>query len=609
VAVRAGEGASVWDAAGLATLTHGTSGLLLGYAAVELPLLAGLRRERAPASKWLLSPLAAVPATLAAGIGMSVIGSSLQAIGFGEALTSVVGVGVFAGVGYISGRAYARYAPASDSVTHQRGAVVLDSPPGSRASAREATSSDQGRENSITLAGVPIPLRDETKHFKIIGTTGTGKSTAIRELLGGALARGDRAIIADPDAGYLERFYDPKRGDVILNPFEKRSVKWDLFGEIQTPYDVAQLARSLIPDQGGSDRSWTGYARTFFTAVTRQAHAQGVRDLGELYNLLVVAPPEELRGLVKGTPAQPFLDEQNGRMFDSIRSVTSSAVGALEYVAGQNAPGFSIRQWVREGAQRRADHALRGGEGRPEGGVLFIPYRAGQIAALRSSISAWMRLGIFEAMDQPQGDQRLWFVLDELDALGPIDGLNDAMTRLRKYGGRGILGFQSISQVSGNYGRDAQSIVENAGNSLILRSSGSENGGTAQFASRLIGQREVLRTTISRSRRATEFFGTTSRSEHLALEYAVLPSEIEQLPDLEGYLRIAAAPHWQRARLSLEKFAEPGPAPAAAPTPAPLAEVARADAVRQWQRDRSPSARDLPGASPGGSKSNPEFDR
>ena len=45
---------------------------------------------------------------------------------------------------------------------------------------------------------------DETKHFKMVGTTGTGKSTAIRELLDGALARGDRAVIADPDGGYLD---------------------------------------------------------------------------------------------------------------------------------------------------------------------------------------------------------------------------------------------------------------------------------------------------------------------------------------------------------------------------------------------------------------------
>ena len=80
--------------------------------------------------------------------------------------------------------------------------------------------------------------------------------------------------------------------------------------------------------------------------------------------------------------------------------------------------------------------------------MLFIPYRAGQIAALRSTVSAWTRIAIFAAMDRAERDQRLWFVVDELDALGQIDGLKDALARLRKFGGRCVLGFQSIAQVA-----------------------------------------------------------------------------------------------------------------------------------------------------------------
>ena len=99
----------------------------------------------------------------------------------------------------------------------------------------------------LTLAGIAVAAADETKHFKLIGTTGTGKSTAIRELLGAAIARGDRAVFADPDGGYMARFYDRYRGDVVLNPFERNSVKWDLFAEIQNSYDVEQLASGLIP--------------------------------------------------------------------------------------------------------------------------------------------------------------------------------------------------------------------------------------------------------------------------------------------------------------------------------------------------------------------------
>src|SRR5256714_11503122 len=114
-----------------------------------------------------------------------------------------------------------------------------------------------------------------------------------------------------------------------------------------------------------------------------------------------------------------------------------------------------------------------------------------------------MRLSIFEAMSRPEGDQRLWFVVDELDALSNIDGLKDALARLRKFGGRCVLGFQSIAQVRGTYGdAEAQTIVENCGNTLILRCSASERGGTAEFASRLIGQREIIRRHVSHSRPA-----------------------------------------------------------------------------------------------------------
>jgi type IV secretory pathway TraG/TraD family ATPase VirD4 len=157
-------------------------------------------------------------------------------------------------------------------------------------------------------------------------------------------------------------------------------------------------------------------------------------------------------------------------------------------------------------------------------------------------------------MNGAEGDQRLWFVIDELDALGAIDGLKDALARLRKFGGR-CVGFQSVGQVSALYGRgDAQTLIENCGNTLILRCSASEGGGTAQFASHLIGQREVLRRHVSRTeaRDGTSVFArrrhSTTTSEQVITEPAVLPAEIEQLPDLSGYVKPASTPTWYRVR-------------------------------------------------------------
>ena len=238
------------------------------------------------------------------------------------------------------------------SDTHKRGARVLSGGASWRARRR--------RRGALQLAGVPLSAAEETRHFKLIGTTGTGKSSAITALLAAALERGDRAVFTDPDGIYCARFFQPRRGDVLLNPFEARSVKWDPFAELQAPWDVEQLVSALIPSsEDASTREWRGYARTFLSAVTRRCGEAGWRDAGELYRLLTAAGSAELRPLVAGSPAQPFLEPENARMFASIRSVAGSAAAALEYVQAQRARAFSVREWVREGH-----------------GALFMPYGA-----------------------------------------------------------------------------------------------------------------------------------------------------------------------------------------------------------------------------------------
>ena len=87
---------------------------------------------------------------------------------------------------------------------------------------------------------------------------------------------------------------------------------------------------------------------------------------------------------------------------------------------------------------------------------------------------------------------------------------------------------------------------------LILRCAGSEHGGTSQFAARLIGEREVIRRQIARGRDREGLFAarsarrSTNVSEQHVLESAVLAAQLEQLPDLTGYLKTAASPRWLR---------------------------------------------------------------
>src|SRR2546423_1527577 len=305
-------------------LTHGTKSLVVGYLAIQIPLLVGLIRGRAPFSKLVLSPAAAIPLTLAMGIFFTLLSPLWVLLGVEHENWPqlVLGVVLSAAAGYASGRLLAARTAAA-STWYRRGAIVADAAAahgvrgGARASRGEAD--PHHFDTCVRLAGMRTARDDETKHFKIIGTTGTGKSTAIREVLSTALKRGDRAVIADPDGGYLRRFYDPVRGDQILNPFESDSVKWNLLGEIASDYDVDQMARSLITDNGDPDRSWSEYARTFFIAVTQQIRTSHITDDREVYRLVAKASVKELKLLLAGTAAGPFLEEGNECMFGSVR--------------------------------------------------------------------------------------------------------------------------------------------------------------------------------------------------------------------------------------------------------------------------------------------------
>jgi hypothetical protein len=71
-----------------------------------------------------------------------------------------------------------------------------------------------------------VPQRAENQHFEIIGDTGSGKTTIILQMLRQIQARGHSAIVHDPACEFIERFYDESRGDIVLNPLDRRCPYW-----------------------------------------------------------------------------------------------------------------------------------------------------------------------------------------------------------------------------------------------------------------------------------------------------------------------------------------------------------------------------------------------
>ena len=63
-----------------------------------------------------------------------------------------------------------------------------------------------------------VPRNAENKHFLVVGDTGSGKSSIIRQMLYQVADRGDSAIVYDPACEFVKQFYDERRGDIVLNP-------------------------------------------------------------------------------------------------------------------------------------------------------------------------------------------------------------------------------------------------------------------------------------------------------------------------------------------------------------------------------------------------------
>ena len=183
----------------------------------------------------------------------------------------------------------------------------------------------------------------------------------------------------------------PAAGDVILNPFDPRAARWDLFGEMTTLYDADQLARSLIADTEGTESPWRNYARVFLDLAASATAPRRARRRRRALSTALVTPVDDLRDLSTTPPRDPTSPKTTAN------SSAPCAPSPIPILPRSN-PSRCI---LRPAAFRCATGSKRAGTS----GVLFLPYRANEIATLRSIISTWMRLAIFEAMSLTEGDR------------------------------------------------------------------------------------------------------------------------------------------------------------------------------------------------------------
>ena len=433
------------------------------------------------------------------------------------------------------------------------------------------------RDRAWRLAGIPFPPRSETQHTIVSGTTGSGKTVLISDLVAQVREKGERCVIYDKMGSYTRAFFDGDR-DVLLNPLDARAPRWSPFLEARNARDFDMMAAALIPQQRDSaDPFWVTAARQLFANGAAVLAQKGVTENKVLVDHLLKADLTALAQAMEGTIAQSIVDPDNPRTALSVRAMLTANVGALEFLPDAGMP-FSIREWV---------------AGEHRGGFLFLTSRGDQHASLRGLISTWLEIAVNAMLSLEQADaRRIWVILDELPTLHQVPSLQPGLAESRQFGGCFVLGVQVASALRDLYGRNgAETISGLCGTRVVLAAPDRD---TAQWSADSLGRSEVEEVAENVSYGANTIRDGVSLTPRRELRALALPADIMRLPNLHGFLKFPGPHPVASIRLRpvdrpvlAPRFAprgDPEPATEAgmAPAPAPSSD---ADAEAPWKGD------------------------
>jgi type IV secretory pathway TraG/TraD family ATPase VirD4 len=358
---------------------------------------------------------------------------------------------------------------------------------------------------------IRIPEHAEAQHMQIIGDTGAGKTTIMLQILRQIRSRGDSAIVYDPAREFVQRFYDPERGDVILNPLDKRCPYWGPSEELRRRSEAKAVAVSLFqPPQDRKGEFFIESPQKIFAFL--MAYGPTPEELVKW-----MSDPEEIDRRLKGTEHAHLIDPKAHQQ-------RAGVLGSLGLVAD------SLRLLPKKGEGNGEWSATEWAETRQ--GWIFITSLPAEREALRPLQSLWIDLLVLRLLNEPkEGQKRAWFVIDELASLQKLPQLHTAITESRKSKNPVILGFQGKAQLEYLYGHLAEVMLSQPATSIWLKTKEPNAG---EWVSKFIGKIEIerLRETHFDGSRAGRNFSLDRQVEPLVLE-----SEISGLADRHAFMK------------------------------------------------------------------------
>jgi type IV secretory pathway TraG/TraD family ATPase VirD4 len=398
-------------------------------------------------------------------------------------------------------------------------------------SEKELAKKARKQQGRLPFGSVCLPVRYEAEHVMIAGKTQVGKTVALMQQLEAIRKAGLPAVVYDFKGEYVEKFYRPGV-DFIANPLDERGLRWNIFDDIDSIPAISAVAGSLIPPGAGEERFWCTAAQEVLVGVIAALHHQGRRSNEDLWQALS-SPIAEIARLCasveQGAAGLKYIEDVSGKQAAIVGAVLMSYVSWLEFAC--TGGGFAIKEWIAN----------------PRGSFVFITGRPEVENTLRPYISLLIDLlGKRFLSTTDDRNRRLFLVLDEFGNLQKLPSIKRLLTAGGSKGATVLLGFQDFAAIAKTYGReDAETILNSCGTSLVLKLA---DEGTARIFSGRFGETQDWEVTQTRSIGMGKSRDSVSYSRVKRTDRLILPSEIQGLPKLAGYLLI---PEHEPARIQL----------------------------------------------------------
>ncbi|NCP62688.1 MAG: type IV secretion system DNA-binding domain-containing protein [Alphaproteobacteria bacterium] len=376
------------------------------------------------------------------------------------------------------------------------------------------------KASHLKVEKLPLIKNSETKHILAVGTTGSGKTNLYNDLLPQIAKEKQRSFVIDTTGDMISKYYNPDRGDVILNPFDGRSAKWDIIHECSHEYQFDHLAKSIVPKNGEhSDPLWQNGSAKLFSVGLQKAQQRDISPK-ELHRILIKSSLKEFGAFFWGTDAYPFADPAGERTTLSFRSTLSSSVQFLKHL-GKGEKSFSLSDWIRDESKEN---------------WIFVTANEDMLHTLNPLIAAVFNSASTFLMSQSESKERcVWFIMDELPAIQKLQSLQALLSKGRKYGACLFAGLQSMSQFDEIYGHNGSKTILNLFNTKFFFRS--EESKACEQISKWLGEEEIEEAKESLSYGAHQMRDGISLNQQKSRRRLVLPTEVAQLPDLTCYLK------------------------------------------------------------------------